>query len=101
MAGPGEMIRLLPQLPALMRWMRLPLKDFGARFRDPFLRRAFPCVQYDMPDAPVAVSLIFLAGMHRGDLGWVEGDDALLCLGASAGQSVFTSSQKIHRSSLI
>ncbi|MGE5549435.1 MAG: phytoene desaturase family protein [Bacteroidota bacterium] len=78
MAGPGDMFRLLPNVPAMMKWMRLTLKDFGARFRDPFLRRAFPCVQYDLQEAPVAISLAFLAGMQRGDLGWVEGGSLAL-----------------------
>ncbi|NLG83071.1 MAG: hypothetical protein GX493_00365 [Firmicutes bacterium] len=57
--------------------MKVSLRDFGRRFRDPF-RRAFPCVQYDLQDAPVAVFLAFLAGMHRGDLGFVEGGSLTL-----------------------
>ena len=73
MAGPGDMLRMLPLAPSMIKWFRTTLAQFGARFTDPFLRRAFPCVQYDMPDVPAAVSLFFLAGMHRKDLGWPAG----------------------------
>uniref|UniRef100_A0A7V1EIP9 NAD(P)/FAD-dependent oxidoreductase n=1 Tax=candidate division WOR-3 bacterium TaxID=2052148 RepID=A0A7V1EIP9_UNCW3 len=77
-AGPGDVLKMLPRLPSVMKWMKVTLREFGRRFRDPFLRRAFPCVQYDLPDAPVAVSLAFLTGLHRGDLGWVEGGSLAL-----------------------
>ena len=72
-AGPGEMLTMLPLMPSMIKWFRTTLEQFGQRFTDPFLRRAFPCVLYDVPDVPAAVSLFFLSGMHNKDLGWPAG----------------------------
>jgi len=60
-AGPAQMLKMAPQFPALIKWKRINLDAFSDRCTDPFLRRAFRCVQYDM------------AGMHNKDLGWKGG----------------------------
>jgi phytoene dehydrogenase-like protein len=68
-----QMIKILPFIGLLKKWMAISLKDFSKRFRDPFLQQAFPSVQYDMPEVPVGISLAFLGGLHNGDLGWPSG----------------------------
>jgi len=56
-----------------MKWARINLRDYATRFKDPFLRKAFPTVLYDFEDVPMLGLLTFLAGMHKRDLGWPEG----------------------------
>jgi phytoene dehydrogenase-like protein len=66
---PGEIARLVPYLAALPRWMKITLDDYASRFRDPFLRRVFSHLQYDIPSVPMGVHLGFLAGCHNRTLG--------------------------------
>lgn len=65
----GEIIKAVPSLLALPRWMKTTLDDFAARFKNDFLRRVLPSVQYDIPGVPMAVHLAFLAGCHNRTLG--------------------------------
>ena len=46
---------------------------YAQRFSDPFLRRAFPWIQYDFADVPAMANLAFLAGCHNRQLGWPVG----------------------------
>ncbi len=71
--GPGEMIKAVPFAPALIRWGRVTLDQFAQKFSDPFLKRAFPTIQYDLPGIPMLVHLNFLVGCHRRNLGWPRG----------------------------
>jgi len=72
-AGIGEFIRALTFAPALMKWARISLRDYAARFNDPFLQKAFPTVLYDFEGVPMLFLLNFLAWMHKRDLGWPVG----------------------------
>ncbi|MCR4402635.1 MAG: NAD(P)/FAD-dependent oxidoreductase [Firmicutes bacterium] len=72
-AGIGGALRLLPHAGKVLRWMKPTLAEFAQRFSDPFLRRAFRYVQYDMPATPTGVHLSMIAGMSRGDCGWPVG----------------------------
>jgi len=72
-ARPWEMVRLLPFLPAVIRWSRVTLEQYAQRFSDLFLRQAFPRIQYDFDNIPVLISLIFLSGCHNHYLGWPRG----------------------------
>lgn len=71
--GSGAMLKALPYLPTLIKWMRITLGDYAQRFSDPFLRAAFPWIQYDFPNIPAGLNLDFLAGCHNKALGWPEG----------------------------
>jgi phytoene dehydrogenase-like protein len=73
LAGPAEMLTLLPRAPALIRWARTNLDQFAESFSDPFLRRAFPRIQYDFAEIPMLIHLNFLAGCHNQILGWPLG----------------------------
>ena len=73
MAKPGEMIKLLPQVPALIKWMRTNLDQYAARFSDSFLQRAFSTIQYDFAEIPVLIHLNFMAGCYNQTLGWPLG----------------------------
>ncbi len=67
------MLRLLPHLRTVMRLGKVTLEDKAAEFTDPFLRRAFPAVQYGFSNMPLIVHYIFQGGLDRGDLGFVKG----------------------------
>jgi len=71
---PFEMVaKTLPMLGTVAKWGKVTLEQFAERFADPFLRRAFPTVQYDFRGVPMVVHLTFLAGSHNKTLGWPEG----------------------------
>ena len=72
-ATPWETIRTLPLVPSLIKWGKVTLEQYAARFHDPFLRQAFPTIQYDSPDLPLAVHLNFVASCHNQTLGWPTG----------------------------
>jgi phytoene dehydrogenase-like protein len=73
MAGTSEMIKLLPMMPALVKWMRINLDQYAARFSSPFLRRAFPTIQYDFAEIPMLIHLNFVVGCNNHTLGWPAG----------------------------
>lgn len=66
-------LKAWPVAGAFMKWSRVTLDQFAERFQDPFLRRAFPTVQYDFADIPMFLHLNFLAGCHNKTLGWPKG----------------------------
>ena len=51
----------------------LNMNQFAERFSDPFLRRAFPVIQYGLPDIPVLIHLNFLAWCSKNTMGWRKG----------------------------
>jgi phytoene dehydrogenase-like protein len=69
----GSRLKALAAIPPLARFGPITLERFAERFTDPFLRAAFPTLIYDWPDQSVAMLLVFLAGAHKGDLGWPIG----------------------------
>jgi phytoene dehydrogenase-like protein len=73
MARPADMLKLLPFVPSLVKWMRVNLDQFAKRFQDPFLRRAFPVIQYDFAEIPMLIHLNFMAGCYNKTLGWPMG----------------------------
>ncbi|MCR4427419.1 MAG: NAD(P)/FAD-dependent oxidoreductase [Firmicutes bacterium] len=73
LGGIGGFIRVFPRFRVLTKWMRVPLRDFGLRFSDPFLRKAFPMVQYDIQEAPVGLNMAFLAALSSHLIGWPTG----------------------------
>ncbi len=72
-AGPLARIRALRMLPLMLKYSRITLEQFAQRFKDPFLRRAFPSLIYDWPQTPMIMLLSFLGRSHIGDLGWPAG----------------------------
>jgi len=63
----------LPALPVMVKYGTATLETFAGKFKSPFLRKAFPTVQYDLPNIPLIVHLNFLAGSHNRTLGWPKG----------------------------
>ncbi len=73
MGGLMAKARMLPLIPLMGKWSKLELREFATKFSDPFLRKIFPTLQYDIPEVPVIVNLIFAGGISQGDLGFPVG----------------------------
>lgn len=70
---PEEMTELYPFFGEMAKWGGITMEEYGARFTDSFLRRAFPVIQFGSPGFPVVINLIYLAGCHNRILGWPRG----------------------------
>jgi phytoene dehydrogenase-like protein len=65
-------LRTLLSMPALIKYSKMPVQDFSARFSDPFLRDSFAAI-FDMPDFPLIGMIMTLAWMHNRDAGYPIG----------------------------
>jgi phytoene dehydrogenase-like protein len=74
--GVGAKLKILPLMGALTKFGKITLKDYAQDFSDPFLRKAFPTIQYDIDGVPVIVPIIFLSTLSEGDAGWPVGGAA-------------------------
>jgi phytoene dehydrogenase-like protein len=73
LASPLQRLKALAHLPVLARWGPVTLEQYARRFKDPFLREAFPSLIYDWPQQSMVMLLSFLASAHNGDFGWPVG----------------------------
>jgi len=64
--------KMPPFLLPLAQWALVSMKDFTARFKDPFLRRAVPQM-FSWDEAPVMMGMMLLAYMHNGNAGFPTG----------------------------
>jgi phytoene dehydrogenase-like protein len=55
----------------LWKWNRISLREYGARFKSPLLREAFP--MFFVPDFPVSFMLMTFAWMHKKAAGYPVG----------------------------
>ncbi len=65
-------MRMVPFVPALVRWGLTSSGEFAARFKDPFLRRAV-AQMFSWEEAPVMMGMMLLAYMHNGNAGFPTG----------------------------
>ena len=63
---------VLPLAPALVKWGRITMRDYAARFSDRFLRQVFPLI-HDYPPLPMAAHLANLGDWHNQNAGWPIG----------------------------
>ncbi len=66
------MLRIAPIAIPFMRWSKISIHDYAQRFKDPFLRRAFPRL-FDLPDFPMLGAIMTLAWMHAKVAGYPIG----------------------------
>ncbi len=64
---------MLPTLPAMMIWGKPSMAAFAAQFKDAFLQRAFPYLQYGFEGIPMMLHMNFLAMCHNRFLGYPVG----------------------------
>ena len=76
--GVGTKLKMLPLMGALMKYSKITLNEYAQKFSDPFLRKAFSTIQYDIEGVPVIVPIIFLSTMSVGDAGWPLGGSGAL-----------------------
>jgi phytoene dehydrogenase-like protein len=76
--GFGTKVKMVPLLGSLMKYSKMTLRDYAEQFTDPFLRKALATIQYDIPDVPTVIALIFLATLNQGDGGWPIGGSMAL-----------------------
>jgi len=69
----GEKLSLLPTVIRLLPYFKLSMEDFSRRFTSPFLRRAFPLLEYSNPALPVFLHLQKHAYGLAGDIAWPVG----------------------------
>ncbi len=86
-ADPTESLEMgrsmLPVLLPALRWARVKVSDFAARFRDPLLREALPqFFQFSRPDFPMMLMLSSLAMMNDHEGGYPHGEVAAVCRGS-------------------
>jgi phytoene dehydrogenase-like protein len=76
--GAVTKLKMMPLMRSLMKYSKINLEDYAEKFSDPFLRKAFSTIQYDLNGIPVIVPLIFLSMLNVGDAGWPIGGSAAL-----------------------
>ena len=76
--GIGTKLKMLPLIAYLKKYSQVTLKEYADKFSDPFMKKAFATVQYDIPEVPTLIALIFLATLNQGDGGWPIGGSAAL-----------------------
>lgn len=76
--GFGALIKLLPVLGSLNKYSKITVEEYAKGFKDPFLRKAFPTIEYDIPGVPTLIPMIFLSALHKGDGGWPVGGSLAL-----------------------
>ena len=72
-AGPRDILRALPVVLSGLRWLRETMASAADSFADPFLRRAFPLIEYDEPANPMATHLNLLAQCETHSFAWPAG----------------------------
>jgi phytoene dehydrogenase-like protein len=76
LGGPADLVRAMPNMLKPFKWFKPTMADYGERFSEPFLRRAFPLLVYSMPEVPFVVHLARHGyGMMR-DIAWPIGASA-------------------------
>jgi phytoene dehydrogenase-like protein len=68
-----KMIRILPLIFPIRKWMKMNMRTFAERFSDAFLRKAFAELIYSNPDAPLFFHCMRHAGGVNGDIKWPIG----------------------------
>jgi phytoene dehydrogenase-like protein len=68
----GFGMKMLPFVLPMLRWAMLSTKDFAARFKHPFLRRAVPHM-FSWEEAPVMMGMFLLAYLHIRNAGFPAG----------------------------
>ncbi|MGI6555630.1 MAG: phytoene desaturase family protein [Bacillota bacterium] len=73
LGGVSGVVKHLPTAIKALKWFKPTMADFARRFSDPFLREAFPLLEYSLPDCPFAIHLAKHAAGHKKDIAWPVG----------------------------
>ena len=64
--------KMIPPMGFMRKWGRISIQDFSKRFKNQFLREAFPLF-FDLPDFPMMAAIMTLAWMHQKAAGYPIG----------------------------
>ncbi len=73
MSGGGGFLTIAKNMLPVLPWVKPTMREFGQKFSDPFLKRAFPLLIYSMPDIPLMIHLVRHAYGLTGALQWPIG----------------------------
>lgn len=73
LGGFGRKVGVLPYIGTISKWAKVTVGDYGSRFKDPFMRQAFPLIHYGIPSVPMIGNMATLALLHKRDMGWPTG----------------------------
>lgn len=73
MGGVSGALKHIPSAMKALKWFKPTMADFAQRFSDPFLREAFPLLEYSLPDCPFAIHLAKHAAGQKKDIAWPVG----------------------------
>jgi phytoene dehydrogenase-like protein len=73
LGGPLDKAKMILRMLPAARWLKPTMRQFGDRFSDPFLKRAFPLLKYSMDFLPFMIHLTFHAYGLRKDIAWPVG----------------------------
>jgi phytoene dehydrogenase-like protein len=71
--GAMDKLKMLPTLVPAIKWFKPSMQQFADKFSDPFLKRAFPLLEYSAPDLPFMLHLVKHASGYRKDIAWPVG----------------------------
>lgn len=72
----GSRLRLAtmaPRMIPMLKWLKPTMEEYAAKFRDPFMRRAFPLLEYSIPYSPYFLHLVKHAYAINKDIAWPVG----------------------------
>src|SRR5450759_2231383 len=69
----GGVIKTLPAMLPLLPYFNLTMQQFAERFSNPFLKKAFPHLEYSIPFAPFILHLAKHAYGFNRDIAWPVG----------------------------
>jgi len=74
MMGTGMgLLRTLPAILFSLKWSKTTMQQYGDRFFDPFLKRAFPLLEYSLPEIPFLLHLAKHANGYTKVIQWPVG----------------------------
>jgi phytoene dehydrogenase-like protein len=72
MDGIKMMFKIFPYFKFMRKWGRVSIQEFAKRFKNPFLREAFP-IPFNLPGFPMITVLMTLAWLHQKTAGYPVG----------------------------
>jgi phytoene dehydrogenase-like protein len=69
----GGIIKMTPRIIPLMKWFKITMQQFADRFSDPFLKSAFPLLEYSLRSMPFIVHLAKHGYGYKKAVAWPVG----------------------------
>ncbi|MFX4262774.1 phytoene desaturase family protein [Pelotomaculum propionicicum] len=68
-----SMISVIPFMLSSGKWFKTSMRQYAERFTDPFLKKAFPLLEYSEPNLPFFIHLAKHAYGYNKDIAWPAG----------------------------